>query len=420
MATNFSSGNAVISGGNAAFTTLTATNFSTANAVITGATINMTSIGATDASTGAFSTLSASNNFYVSSTRASTTANTGAAVIVGGVGIGGNVFHGNATTLNSTQTAGSDTIIKGKTDSTLLWAKAGATYDQVLIGNSATMSTLVAGAKLQINSTDSILLPVGTNAQRPGSAGATDVQGMFRYNTTSGGVEWYTGSAWIAATTAFTVIADQQYSGDGTTTAFTLSEAQTTSSCIVSINGVIQIPTLAYAVTSGTTLTFTEAPASGDVIDVRKITTTATVTQIASTNGYMQFLVDNNGAYVYTGTGSTSATTYWEPGGAKVNASANTAVASANTATTLDSFVKTTYRSARYVVQSTYQGQYQVSEVLVVQDGTTASVVEYGTVRTNSNLGVVSATVSGSNTLLQFVAANAATNVRITKDYNLI
>jgi hypothetical protein len=423
--TNFSTANAAITGGAISGVTLqastaTATNFSTANAVITGGSINGTTVGATTASTGAFTTLSASNNFYVSQTTASTTANTGAAVIVGGVGIGGNVFHGNATTLNSTKTAGSDTIVKGKTDDTLIWAKAGASYDQVLIGNSATMSTLVAGAKLQINSSDSMLLPVGTNAQRPSSVGQSDVQGMFRYNTTGNAIEWYTGSAWVAASTAFTVIADQQASGDGTTTVFTLSEAQTTNSCIVSINGVIQIPTLAYAVTGGTTLTFTEAPASGDVIDIRKLTTTSTVTGIASTNGYMQVQVDNNGVYVYTGSSSTSATTYWETGGAKVNASANTAVASANTATTLDTFVKTTYRSARYVVQATYQGQYQVSEVLVIQDGTTASAVEYGTVRTNSNLGVVSATVSGSNTLLQFVAANAATNVRITKDYNLI
>jgi hypothetical protein len=56
----------------------------------------------------------------------------------------------------------------------------------------------------------------------------------------------------------------------------------------VSINGVVQIPTLAYSV-SGTdptcVLTFTEAPAAGDVIDVRQITTTTTVTSIANSSG---------------------------------------------------------------------------------------------------------------------------------------
>ena len=43
----------------------------------------------------------------------------------------------------------------------------------------------------------------------------------------------------------------------------------------------VQLPTTAYAV-SGTTLTFTEAPLSGDVIEVRKITTTSTITYIAN------------------------------------------------------------------------------------------------------------------------------------------
>ena len=43
----------------------------------------------------------------------------------------------------------------------------------------------------------------------------------------------------------------------------------------------VQLPTTAYAVSS-TTLTFTEAPLAGDVIEVRKITTTTTITQISS------------------------------------------------------------------------------------------------------------------------------------------
>ena len=422
VATNFSSGNAQISGGNAAFTTLTATNFSTANAVITGATVNSTTIGATTASTGAFTTLSASNNFYVSQTTAATTANTGAAVIAGGVGIGGNVFHGNATTLNSTKTAGSDTIVKGKTDDTLIWAKAGASYDQVLIGNSATMSTLVAGAKLQINSSDSMLLPVGTNAQRPSSVGQTDVQGMFRYNTTGNAIEWYTGSAWVAASTAFTVIADQQANGDGTTTVFTLSEAQTTNSCIVSINGVIQIPTLAYAVTGGTTLTFTEAPASGDVIDIRKLTTTSTVTGIASTNGYMQVQVDNNGVYVYTGSSSTTATTYWETGGGEVNGRANV-TASGTADTLLDSFTNTVYSSGEYIITATIPGTNirETAKILIVQDGTTATRVVYGVVSTAGNaLVTYSANISAGATRIYGTPANAGTIFRVKKDYQAI
>ena len=50
---------------------------------------------------------------------------------------------------------------------------------------------------------------------------------------------------------------------------------------MVAINGVVQIPTTAYSV-SGTTLTFTEAPETNDVIDARIFTTTTTVTGISN------------------------------------------------------------------------------------------------------------------------------------------
>jgi hypothetical protein len=182
---------------------------------------------------------------------------------------------------------------------------------------------------------------------------------------------------------------------------------------------VIQIPTLAYSV-SGTTLTFTEAPATGDIIDVRRLTTTQTVTAIASANGYMQFLADNNGAYITTGTSSVNPTTHWDTSGAQVGTLANIAVSSANTATAIDSFDKATYRSAKYVVQVTSGADYQVSEVLVIHNGTTATRTMYGTIDTNGNLGVTAATVNGSNVELQYIAANANTTVRITKDYLVI
>lgn len=64
-ATNFSTANAVITGGsitntNAQWNTETATNFSTANAVITGGSVNNVTVGATTPTTGRFTTLAAS------------------------------------------------------------------------------------------------------------------------------------------------------------------------------------------------------------------------------------------------------------------------------------------------------------------------------------------------------------------------
>ncbi len=53
------------------------------------------------------------------------------------------------------------------------------------------------------------------------------------------------------------------YSGDGSTTAFTLDHAVgSDEDILVSVDGVIQEPSVAYAVSNGTTLTFTAAPSS--------------------------------------------------------------------------------------------------------------------------------------------------------------
>jgi len=141
-------------------------------------------------------------------------------------------------------------------------------------------STQVTNSIVSFNSTNSIKMPVGNTAQRP-----TGVTGQLRFNTTTNGLEVFDNSAWTAVgTPTFTVISDQQFSGDGSTVAFTLSTASTTAGSVVSINGVVQIPTTAYSISS-TTLTFTEAPATGDQIDVRTFTTTTSVTSISNSAG---------------------------------------------------------------------------------------------------------------------------------------
>jgi len=54
-----------------------------------------------------------------------------------------------------------------------------------------------------------------------------------------------------------------QFSGDGSTTAFTLEHSVgSDEDILVSVDGVVQEPSVAYAVSSGTTLTFTAAPSS--------------------------------------------------------------------------------------------------------------------------------------------------------------
>ena len=242
---------------------------------------------------------------------------------------------------------------------------------------------------------------------------------MFRYNTTLNSLEFYNGTIWSSIGSNFTVITDEQFNGNGVDTEFTLADASTTAACMVSINGVVQIPTLAYSI-SGTTLTFTEAPPNGDLIDVRVLVTTQTVTGITSPNGFMGFTTTDSQAYITAGTSAATTVTYWDTSGAQVGSIPNVSVTTANVASTIDSFATATYRTAKYVVQATNGSNFQAMEALVVHDGTTASIVPYGVVQTGSNLGILTATVSSGNVLVQFVPAISSTTVRLSKDYLLV
>jgi hypothetical protein len=185
-------------------------------------------------------------------------------------------------------------------------------------------SSQVTNAIVNFATTTSIKVPVGNTTQRPG----TGVTGMMRFNTTTNGIEVYDNSEWAAVgTPIFTVIADQQFAGDGSTVAFVLSSEQTTNSCIVSINGVVQLPITAYSVAGvGTsTLTFTEAPQSGDVIDVRQLTTTTSVTTISNISGNAEISVSDTSATT-TVTGDLSVT-------GNVNISGNVATNQINNGT---------------------------------------------------------------------------------------
>jgi len=151
-----------------------------------------------------------------------------------------------------------------------------------------------------IDSTTGLIVPVGTTAQRP-----TGQVGMTRFNTTTSLMELYNGSAWVNVGSGGSTVTLDEFNGNGSTTAFTLSQAGSVNNVIVSINGVVQEATNAYAV-SGTTLTFTNAPASGDKIQVRNFFSGATVSPASKFASYTtsarNSLSSTNGDVVYNTT----------------------------------------------------------------------------------------------------------------------
>ena len=125
--------------------------------------------------------------------------------------------------------------------------------------------------------TNAITIPNGDTSERPAG-----VEGDIRVNSATGTFEFYGGGQWVTVT-GLSPIVSQSFTGDGSTVNFTLSQNATTDGVLISINGVVQSPGTAYTV-SGTTLTFTEAPLTGDVIDVRLLSAAVDATVLSDVN----------------------------------------------------------------------------------------------------------------------------------------
>ena len=136
-----------------------------------------------------------------------------------------------------------------------------------------------ASGYTRIVGTDAFYVPVGNTGQRPGTP---DV-GALRFNTTNSTLEVWDGSEWDAATGGLSAVTNQTITPDGSTASYTLNQTATADSILVSINGVMQTPTVDYTV-SGTTISFTSTPLTTDIIQVRFIASTASVTGIQNGN----------------------------------------------------------------------------------------------------------------------------------------
>ena len=182
----------------------------------------------------------------------------GLITVVGNIIGSGAVFSGNVT---------SDTFIGnivGNTGTIGNLTFANTTIStQLANGNIALSAT--GNSFVQIGGTYGLVVPAGNTAQR---LAVGNVAGTVRFNTDVSRIEVYDGTEWDQIVSGVT---SQTLNGDGSTVAFTLDRASTSAAALIMLNGVVQRPGFAYDMTPSpsTNLIFTEAPAVGDVIDIR-------------------------------------------------------------------------------------------------------------------------------------------------------
>lgn len=81
----------------------------------------------------------------------------------------------------------------------------------------------------------------------------------------------------------------------------------------------------------------------------------------------------------------------------------------------VDSASSTTYRTAKYLIQATSGTYYHACEAIVIHDGTTASQVVYGDVKTGPSLMIIDADVSDGNVRLLATPSNATTTIKAVR-----
>jgi hypothetical protein len=405
-----------------------------------------TTVRARDVPTGGVRNVSINSggHLFANVTTDTSSLTTGAIVAAGGAAVGKTLWVGEGAVINSTQAAEAFHVLGQGTSNSLIYADFAK--NAIVFGGANVL--VQDGVVAKFNSDGAIILPVGSSARRPGAAGNVDVAGMLRYSTTSNNVEFYDGSNWTAAGSQFTVITTNAFNGNGVQTAFTLSSSSTTAGTIVMVNGVVQIPVTAYSV-SGTTLTFTEAPATGDVVDARALITTAVVSSISSGNGYNTFDVATtpyanitagtssatvrvsvdgvsgrvtftndvtiNGSLTVLGDSNGNINIGNEPGdrlqlrGKTVYDQTAINVPDANLKE-LDSFSVNAFTTARYTVQVVNGGGVSAAELLVSHDDATSNIATYAVLSTIP--GTFQSNIS-SGTVRLFYTPTASQNANI-------
>jgi len=119
------------------------------------------------------------------------------------------------------------------------------------------MGYFVKNRQLQSGSTG-VVLPTGSSADRPDAP----TFGVIRYNTDLGDVEYFSGTSFVAlaAGGAVSYVVDD-FTGDGSTTTFTMSQAESDETqIIVFVGSIYQDPATAYTVNGGLDIVFTSAP----------------------------------------------------------------------------------------------------------------------------------------------------------------
>jgi hypothetical protein len=386
----------------------------------------------------------------LSANTTSTNVSTGTLVITGGVGIGGALNVGGDTIIGGNLTVNGTTITVNSTTVTIddpIFTLGGDTapgsddgkdrgiefkyysgsakvgffgYDNstgyyTFLLNATNTSEVFSGTKADIDAGNfrGNLIP---NAKISFVAGSGSITGSINIPATSSGNTAISGDLYGSSTglfwhngTAVKTIAylDSTLTGSWNGSVISLAKGGTNAdlSAAGAAGGV--------AYSTGTAISLTGAGSSGQFLKsgVAASPTWAGITESDIADGTLLARVGGNETISGTWSFSNEITN----GNTKIYG--NITAALANTSqTAVDTNATANVRALKYIIQTQYSTQYQISEIVVIHDGTTATLVEYAVNYTGASpLVTFDADISGGNVRLLATAANASTNLKILR-----
>lgn len=326
----------------------------------------------------------------------------------------GKTFKINGTDVLSATILGSNVVnsnlSKVGTLTTGVW---NATSINVAYTDAKVVSVAVGGVGLSVNANTGAITVTSnaTNVNTGSTIVARDAAGNFAANTITGTLS---GTA-TQVSNSLTFASGLAY----TASTFNGSAAVTVGLSTVSLgtNGANFVKT---TIDSYGRVTATGAVSSGDIITALGYTPTNSSSSLTGTGSANKVTLWNGTSTVTYDTELAYDSTNDVLQVAHANVKGSTTETTIGTTTAdLDSFTTSTYRSAKYLIQTRNSGStiFQVSEALLIHDGTTAYVTEYGQIYTSGTAPLItlSATISAGTVKLQATGAAAGNVVRFTR-----
>jgi len=365
------------------------------------------------------STVTADKAIVITDNTAASSNTTGALKVTGGISTQNNLYVGGNAVITGTMTANGGTLTLGDANTDNLSILADLTSD--IIPNTNNLHDLGSATKkwAEIHATTFY----GDGSNITGVTGATSnltAAGDTGSDTVVVGTDTFTFTGGTNITTAMganalTISLDASTALTGTPTAPTAAAGTNTTQLATTAFVATEVASLVDSAPGALNTLNELAAALGDDANYATTTTNAIATKLALAGGTMSGAIAM-GSNNITGAGTVGASVVDIDSVATMDTATVTSLGT--TIGDIDTWAKASYRSAKYVIsiKDVTNSEYQSSEVLIVHDGTTSYLTEYGQLHTGTNPLVTFTTdISGANVRLRGTGISANNNVKVIR-----